>query len=208
MYILTARRFDTLVKYFFHILGKDGTKQNEKELGFLESHSPRPQQVTTFNFKEEKLIILNVTRNIIFLCDDNGECTKTINITDQLRKANKFCNFPIFTSLYNGEIVCSEGRSKLNVYNINEETSCLVKKKTISVEHLVQAIAFNHQSDELIILSHTFALHEYYLLIYTKGGKLKKDVKLQNGDYREARLFSHRNGRVVLLDNHKLLHLI
>ena len=186
----------------------DRTKQNEKELRFLESHSPWPQQVTIFNFKEEKLIILNVTRNVIFLCDDNGECTKTINTTDQLRKANKFCNFPIVTFLYNGEIVCSEGRSKLNVYNINEKTSCLVKKKTISVEHVVQAITYNHQSDELIILSRTYALHEYHLLIYTKGGTLKKDVKLQNGDYREARLFSHRNGRVVLLDNHKLLHLI
>ena len=209
VYILTAQYFDTCVKYSLNVLGVDGTKQhNREELRFLESYGSRSEQVKIVNFREEKLIIINVTRKVIFVCNDKGEYLKTIDITAQLRKANNFCNFPIFTFLYNGRVVCCEGRRKLNVYSINEESSCLIKTTTIPVKHVVQTVAFNHQSDELIILCRALLLCEYYLLIYTEDGELKKDIKLQNGDYRAARLISHRNGRVVLLDNHKLFHLI
>ena len=209
MYILTAQHFDTRVKYSLNVLAVDGTKQhNREEMRFLESYGSGPEQVKIVNFREEKLIIINVTRKVIFVCNDKGEYLKTIDITAQLRKANDFCNFPILTFLYTGEVVCCDGRRKLNVYSINEESSCLTKRTTIPVKHVVQTVAFNHQSKELIILCRASLLYEYYLLIYANNGTLKKDIKLQNGDYRAARLISHRNGRVVLLDNHKLFHLI
>ena len=164
MYILTAQHFDTR---------------------FLESYGSRPEQVKIVNFREEKLIIINVTRKVIFVSDDKGEHSKAVDITVQLPKANDFCDFPVFTFLYNGEIVCSKGKgqSKLNIYNINEENSCLEKTTTIPIKHVVEAIAFNHQSDELIILCRTLLLYEYYLLIYTKNGELEPVPKFHPYDY-------------------------
>ena len=205
IYILTAYHLNTRVKYFLYVLGMDRTKQhNKEELVFLES--PQLQQVKIFHLRQEKLIILNVTKKLLYVCDDREKHLKTINVTEQLRNANDFCKFPIFTISHNGEIVCSEGRSKLNVYQINEESSRLEKTTAIALKHVVQSIAFNHQSDELIILCHT-VLHEYHLVIYSKNGELKQNIKLQNGDYREAKLIFQRNGRVALLDNYSVLHL-
>ena len=58
----------------------------------------------------------------------------------------------IFTISYKGEIICSEGRSKLAIYNIEEDGGSLRKAdELIEVKYVVQAVAFNHESDELVI---------------------------------------------------------
>jgi hypothetical protein len=207
MYFLTADESNRpgRVKYFLYVTDMDGNMQHkEEELGFLES--PQLVQAKIFCISEKKLIILDVTGHVIYICDNKGKHLKSIDMTAQFSNAY-FSRSAIFTISYNGEFVCSEGRNKLNIYNIDEEGSSLQKIHEIKLKHVVQAVAFNHVLDEMILLCHTSVLLQYYLVIYTKAGKLKQEIKLQNGNYRKANLIFHRNGAVVLLGNQQLLHL-
>jgi hypothetical protein len=209
MYILASAN-ESHRKYFLYVIDMEGNIQHKEELKSLDSK--KLEQTKIFCMKQKKVIILDVTGdNIdIHIFDDKGKYLKTIDMIAHLPYAGTvyFSKPTIFTISYNGEIVCSEGRSKLNVYNIDEEGSSLEKTHEIKLKHAVQAVASNHNLDELIILCHTSMLFEYHLVTYTKStGELKQDIKLQNGNYQEAKLIFHKSGPVVLLDKHKLLHL-
>ena len=200
MYILAAFESGKRVQYFLYVIDMDGTIHHLEQLGFLENDQLLDATISCI--RQEKLIILDITSTCIYICDNKGKYLKTIDLgSAYFRKST------IFTISHNGDIVCSEGRTKLAIYNIEEDDSSVRKaNELIELKYTVQAVAFNHESDELIILCHTL-FKQYHLVIFTKAGELKQDIKLQNGDYRDAKLIYHRNGPVVLLDNEKLLHL-
>ena len=209
LYVLAASgQAGKRVRYFLYVINVDETIHNKEQLAFLESDQILQAMISCI--KEEKLVILDITSSKIYICNNKGKHFKTIALTAVLshgyfRKSTKF------TISYDGEIVCSEERSsKLNIWNIDEENSSLENTNTagIKVKKLVvQSVAFNNDSNELIILGYTSVFSEYHLVIYTKAGELKEDIKLQNGDYRDAKLIFNQSGRVVLLNKFSLLHL-
>jgi hypothetical protein len=206
MYILASAN-ESHRKYFLYVIDMEGNIQHKEELKSLDSK--KFEQTKIFCMKKKKVIILDVTGyNIdIHIFYDKGKYLKTIDLIQHLPYAAHF-KPTIFTISYNGEIVCSEEPSKLNVYNIDEEGSSLDKTHEVKLKHAVQAVAFNHNLDELIILCYTSVLFEYHLVTYTKSTReLKQDIKLQNGNYQAAELIFHKSGPVVLLDKDKLLHL-
>ena len=206
MYILAAASNpgSGRVRYFLYITDTETIDHLVEQLVFLEKEQLLDATISCI--RQEKLIILDVTSTHIHICDNKGNLLNTINMTVQLGNTY-FRKSTIFTISYNGDIVCSEGRSKLAIYNIEEDDSSVGEaNELIELKYMVQAVAFNHESDELIILCHTL-FKQYHLVIFTKAGEFKQDIKLQNGDYRDAKLIYHRNGPVVLLDNEKLLHL-
>jgi hypothetical protein len=197
-------------KYFLYIIDMEGIIQHKEQLKSL--YKKKLEQAKIFCIRTKKVVLLDVTGDKldIHIFDEKGKYLKTINLISHLPHAGTvyYSKPTIFTISYNGEIVCSEERTKLAIYNIEEDGSSVKKaNELIEPKYVVQAVAFNHDSDELITLCHTSVSLEYHLVIFTKAGELKQDIKLQNGDYRDAKLIFHRNGPVVLFDNEKLLHL-
>ena len=214
MYILVRGEFQGNVRYFLYVVDMEGKKEHEEELGFLERiSSTEVPKVKIFCINDQKLIILDVTRRLIHICDNKGMEKNTIDATAYLSNI-KASRPPIFT--YNGEMICLESKmnflSKINVYNIviDEKGSSLEKTREIKVKRAVQAVAFqpfDHKSDEIIILCYTLSL-QYHLATYTKDGELIQDIKLHNGKYWLAGLICNPNGpTIALLDDFKLLHL-
>ena len=205
-YILTAVQDSKPVQYFLYAnsMNADGVVRHNEELNFMQS--AELVQAKIFCMEQKKLIVFNVTKKMVHICCNQGKQLGTIDLSKELRYTY-FRKPTIFTISYNGEIICSEGRSKLAIYNIEDDGSLRKANELIEVKYVVQAVAFNHESDELVILCYTSVLFEYHLAIYTKDGELKRDIKLQNGSYRDAKLIFNRNGRVVLLDAGKYLHL-
>ena len=208
MYILASTKER---KYFLCIIDMEGTIQHKEEQELKPLYKKRLQQARIFSIRKNKILILDVSddRIDIYIFDEKGKYFKTIDLIPLLPVGGISYTKPtIFTISYNGEIICSEGRNKLAIYNIEEDCGSLRKaEELIEVKYVVQAVAFNHESDELVILCYTSVFFEYHLAIYTKAGKLKQDIKLQNSSYRDAKLIFNRNGRVVLLDASKYLHL-
>ena len=208
MYILASTKER---KYFLCIIDMEGTIQHKEEQELKPLYKKRLQQARIFIIRKKKIVILDVSgdRIDIYIFDQKGKYLKTIDLIPHSPVGGSSYTKPtIFTISYNGEIICSEGRSKLAIYNIEEDGGSLRKAdELIEVKYVVEAVAVNYESDELVILCYTSVLFEYHLAIYTKAGELKRDIKLQNGSYRDAKLIFNRNGRVVLLDASKYLHL-
>jgi hypothetical protein len=186
-----------------------GTKECYEELGFLERRETKiPPKVKIFCINDKQIVVLDLTRRIIHICDNKGFENQTIDATAYLTKVSARCP-PIFTC--NGEIICLASKlnfiNKINVYDsVSDGGSSVEKLSQIDVQRAVQAVVFNHKSDEIIILCYTWLL-QYHLMIYTKDAKLKKDIELHNSKFREAGLISNLRGPVALLDNFKLLRL-
>ena len=215
MYILahTKKR-----KYFLYVIDMNGVIQHEEEQELKPLYKKRLQKARIFCIRKKKVVILDVSTDVsndthtidIYIFDEKGKYLKTIDLNLHLpAEYRNYITPKIFTISYNGGIVCSQGRNKLAFYNIEEDGSSLKKEDDlIEVKYVIQALAFNHKSDELMILCYTSIVFQYHLVIYSKAGELKKDIKLQNGDYSDAELIFNQNGRVVLLDKYKLLHLM
>jgi hypothetical protein len=207
MYILACTK--ERKHYFLYVIDMNGVIQHEEKQKLIPLCKKRLQKARIFCIRKKKVVILDVSKDTIdiYIFDEKGKYLKTIDLILHLPANN--ITPKIFTISYDGEIVCSEGQNKLAIYNIEEDGSSLKKAdELIEVKYVIQAVAFNHKSDELIILSYTSIVFQYHLVIYTKAGELKKDIKLQNGDYSDAELIFNQNGRVVLLDKYKLLHLL
>ena len=220
MYILVCECKSRKLQYFVYIVDMEGNIQHKEELKSLDSKLLGRAKI--FCIKEPKRVfVLDVTgTNIdVHICDDQGKYVKSINMLPHLpvKGITDESVLPkVFTISQKGEIICSEGRCKLNVYSIDTEGT-VMKTNEINVKYVVQdaalstgrCIPLNNELDtsELIILCYTSVKFEYHLVIYTKNGELKEDIKLQNNSYDEAKLIFHRNGPVVLLDKNKLLYL-
>ena len=214
MYILARSKSQDGFHYFLYVVDMNGKTEHSKKLGYLQRSTTEFQTVKIFCISGQKLVILEFTRGATSLriCNNEGGVEEKINMTAELRN-------PLYVSsiAYNGEIVCSNGESMLNIYNINEKrgTEKPPSKTTeIEIKRTVQAVAYNHELEEFIILCYVRASLklEYYLVTYTKAGQsiqLIQDIKLNNAnhEYEKAKLICHQNGPAVLLDNHKLLYL-
>ena len=219
MYILVCE-YKSRKQYFVYVIDMEGNIQHKEQLKSLDSKQLDLAKI--FCIKEPKRVfVLDVTgTNIdIHICDDRGKYVKSINMLPHLPDKGIVYESvlpKVFTISQKGEIICSEGRCKLNVYSIDTEGT-VMKTNEINVKYVVQdaalstgsCIPLNNELDasELIILCYTSVKFEYHLVIYTKNGELKEDIKLQNNSYDEAKLIFHRNGPVVLLDKNKLLYL-
>jgi hypothetical protein len=188
----------------------NGKKEREEELGFLERSATKSPKIKIFCIDEKKVLILDVTRHVIHICDSKGMEMNTIDATAYLTNINA-SRPPIFT--HNSEMICLGTKfnflSKINAYKIviDDEGSDLEKNKEIKVKRAVQAVAYNQKMREIIILCYTLSL-EYHLATYTiEDGKLIQDIELHNGKYWEAGLISNPHGPVALLDDFKLLRL-
>ena len=208
MYLVTRKKGEK--QYFLYIINMDGNIEQQVELKSLDNKELK--QVRIFCIKNRKVIILDVAEGNLdmHIFNYEGKYLKTIDMKQYLTK-RRFSRVTIFTISYNGEIFCFDEKSKLTIYNIDEENEIPKTNETILLKNYVpQSVAFNRKFEELIILCHTSRLSrpQYHLLIYTRSGTLEKDIKLRdNADYREAMLIYHQNGPVVLLHNQQLLHL-
>ena len=211
-------------QYFLYIINMDGGIQHQVELKSLDNKELK--QAKIFCIRNRKVVILDITEDNIdmYIFNYEGKYLKTIDMKQYLTEGF-FGKLTIFTISYNGDIVCSEEKSKLTIYNIDEENNIQKTSNTIKLSKegqyvstcVPQSVAFNRKFEELIILCYTsiplsLSRPQYHLLIYTTSGTLKKDIKLRdngtnNGSYGEAALIYQQNGPVVLLDNHQLLHL-
>ena len=210
MYILARGIFHGNVRYFLYVIDMNGKKEREEELGFLERSATKYPKIKIFCIDEKKVLILDVTRHVIHICDSKGMEMNTIDATAYLTNINA-SRPPIFT--HDSEMICLGTKfnflSKINAYKIviDDEGSDLEKNKEIKIKRAVQAVAFNQKMREIIILCYTLSL-EYHLATYTiEDGKLIQDIELHNGKYWEAGLISNPHGPVALLDDFKLLRL-
>ena len=212
MYILVCENKSTK-QYFVYVIGMEGNTLHKEELKALDSKQLDLAKI--FCIKElERVFILDVTGNNIdiHICDDQGKYVKSINMIPHLPdkgNADEPVLPKVFTISHNGEIVCSEGRSRLNIYSIDTEGT-VKKTNQINLKYVVQDAALSNNklnAYELVILCYTSVTFQYHLVIYTKNGELKQDIKLLNNSYAKARLIFHQNGPVVLLDEDKLLYL-
>ena len=211
MYLVTRKKREK--QYFLYIINMDGNIEHQVELKSLDNKELK--QVRIFCIKNGKVVILDLTEDNLdmYIFNYKGKYLKTIDMMQYLTK-RRFSRVTIFTISYNGEIFCSDEKSKLTIYNIDEENNIRMTtgNEIILLKNYVpQSVAFNRKFEELIILCHTSVplrlSPHYHLLIYTSG-TLKKDIKLRdNANYREAMLIYHQNGPVVLLHNQQLLHL-
>ena len=206
MYILARNKSKSDFHYYLYVVDMEGKTKRSYTLGYLLRSSTENVKLMIFCIEGQKLVIVEATRQVwVRICDTEGVVKEKINLTAQLR------NTYIYTISYNGEIVCLNDESVLNVYKLNEER-CSEKllSKTCEVKRTVKAIAYNHELEKFIILCYATLSNQYHLVTYAKAdGQLKEDIKLNNDNnkYRKAKLICHPSGPVVLLDNHKLLYL-
>ena len=211
MYILAWGIFEGNFRFFLYVISMEGTKEHEEELGFLERiQSPTGPKVKIFCIDNKRVVVLDVSRRVIHICDNKGMEKHTIDVTVYLNKINAF-RPPIFTC--NGEFICLVSTlnffSKINVYDIviGEDSTVEKTKPEINVQRAVRAAAFNHKLNEIIILCYNFSL-EYHLMTYSKeDGKLIEDIRLHHCTYKDAGLIFNSQGPIALLDDFKLLRL-
>ena len=213
MYIL-ARMYSALNEsfcYYLYVVDMSGRKLHEDEIDALEKPAVTEQEVTIFCIKDKNLLIIEQARQaqaILRIWNKEDKVKETIKMTKQLE------NNQISTVSFNGEIVCSShDQNRLNIYSLNEEGRNLEqpppKISTIDLKRTVKTVTY---SDELVIIicnayNYLMEQYEYHLVTYTKDGQLIQDIKLNNDKYGGAKLISHGNGPVLLLDNYKLLYL-
>ena len=180
-------------------------------MGFLERNASEVPEVKMFSIYDKRIVILDVTRRVIHVCDAEGMEKNTLDATPYI--SNTMASRPPVVT-YNSGMICLESRmkffSKIYVYNIitDEEDSCLKWTNKSEVKRAVQAVAFDQKSGEIVILCYMYnVLLQYYLTTY-KDGQLIQDIKLRDCQkYVEAGLIFNPSGSIVLLDDFKLLHL-
>jgi hypothetical protein len=212
IYILVRKKLNKNFQYFLHVLNIKGKTENRQySLEYLQRSSTKDARIRIFCLRDRKLVIVeSITgRTWVRICDTKGELQLKIDMTEQLAGTHDYCISP------NGEIVCSNGESTLEVYDLNEKRSSEnppSKSFEMEVSHSVKAVAYNHTVEEFIIICHTLTWSgskQYHLLTYTKARGLIQDIELSNAndEYKETRLISHPKGSIVLLDNYKLFYL-
>ena len=207
MYILVRSQLNKTFRYYLYITDLNGGKKvHEEELGFLERNASEVPKVKMFSIHDKRIVILDVTRRVIHVCDAKGMERNTLDATAYMSNITAF-RPPVVT--YNSGMICLESRmnffSKINVYNIitDEEDSCLKWTNKSEVKRAVQAVAFNQESGEIVILCYNVRL-QCYLTTY-KDGQLMQDIKLR--DFTIQALIFNPSGSIVLLDDSKVLHL-
>ena len=182
MYILARSELNSVFRYYLCALELNGGKKvHEEELGFLERSAAESPKVKMFSINDNRIVILDVSRRVIHVCDGEGMEKNTLDVTPSMR--NVITSRPPLITYDNG-MICTESKfsnfsSKINVYDIitNEDDSCLRKRNPseIKVERAVQAVAFDQESNKIVLLCYTVFL-QYYLAIY-EGGQLIQDIK-------------------------------
>ncbi len=165
---------------------------------------------------KNKVVIFDICRCQVYLCNSKGELEKPLNIA---RQKPRLIPTTATISSDENEIIVLGKPNKIHFYNINDDS--FLDDKSFETCNEVRAIAFNHVSNEVTLFCKDGRNSRgYHLMRYAKTGelqqdqprshRLQQDIKLQEnsfGCWENASLISHPSGPVVLLDNNRLLNL-
>ena len=204
IYILATYISDGELVFILFVVDIQGKLLHKAELTCLPRRKISENVSVKIIFTGNKIVIFENSRRKVYLCNKEGELEKPLNITE----TNGRISLVTATISDENEVMILQKPNKIHFYSINDDR--FLHDQSFEVRTGVIGLTFNHFSTEAILLCKDGKNPRIHMLRYTKTGELQQDIELRDDEnefWKNARLISHRSGRVVVLDKNKLLNL-
>ena len=197
IYILVSYISDGELVFILFVVNIRGKLLHKAELTCLPRRKISENVSAKIIFTGNKIVIFDSNRRKVYLCNNEGELEKPLNITGKIGRIS----LTTATISDENEVIILQKPNKIYFYSINDDR--FLHDQSFEVRLGVIGLTFNHFSTEATLLCKDGKNSRIHMLRYTKTSELQQDIELRNDEnefWKNARLISHPSGRVVLLD--------